>query len=754
MAVKKPIVNYDGQLSQIEDDDTIDYGVLSGVPTLNTSMVKSCTVSTTASTAAKIGVMDTDPVAGDFIFVTYTLGTTASSATLNINGTGAKNVRIANANASSISHTTAAGGQLLYFYDGTYFHLLGSQRNSDADTTTYSTYTGSTQVDSIGLTRNKIVMENPDGTYTGLSIGNVTTDTKVQTSTPLNMYGRVMYYNSTAAIAPNGTSTSWIVSGITPVLTYTFNSAGSYTLRAPLYLVGTVNSDGYLILDQTNATSWYSQTLPTTDDGKVYFRLGIVYSATQIALDTAHVPLWYKSGSIRQYPETGAESGGIHYYSDTAPVSPGLQDSWTDTTSGITYYRYQNFWVELGPSFNVSPTVTPTPTPSSGPTGETAFDPLLVNINAGLTENNSRLILTGAEDSVSGAYTDTAITAPTYFEMRLHRGGGYALGAGLGGNANSPPPDNVHIGRAWNEPAVVLQSANSGVLHLYGNTNLPGDTSTHFANVSKSVPYDEIVQFAVNPTTRAVWIRSETEPSWFGGGDPTLGTSPSIVLAGTGTIRPYANTSSASNWVEMMSPADFAGAVPSGFSNGVIPAPISPTPTPSITPSEMTPTPTPTPTPTQGGGTPVIVGYDNPSIGNTDLPGGDGRVFMTRIQITNPGTLNHIAIYSLSTGGGLIKGVMYADSFGSPGALVAVGSPVAVVANNYVNSICNSESLSPGFYWIGAITQDFTSGMCTASNGGTGWAQWGDAGYANPPNPWTGGSSTEYRVLAYIEYMV
>lgn len=33
MAVKKPIVNYDGQLSQIEDDDSVEFSILSGLPT-------------------------------------------------------------------------------------------------------------------------------------------------------------------------------------------------------------------------------------------------------------------------------------------------------------------------------------------------------------------------------------------------------------------------------------------------------------------------------------------------------------------------------------------------------------------------------------------------------------------------------------------------------------------------------------------------------------------------------------------------
>lgn len=66
--------------------------------------------------------------------MTYTLGTTAASASININATGAKAVRIGNAAATALGHTTTAGGSLMYRYDGTYFHLLGSQQQVDTNT--------------------------------------------------------------------------------------------------------------------------------------------------------------------------------------------------------------------------------------------------------------------------------------------------------------------------------------------------------------------------------------------------------------------------------------------------------------------------------------------------------------------------------------------------------------------------------------------------------------------------------------------
>ena len=146
------------------------------------------------------------------------------------------------------------------------------------------------------------------------------------------------------------------------------------------------------------------------------------------------------------------------------------------------------------------------------------------------------------------------------------------------------------------------------------------------------------------------------------------------------------------------------------------------------------------------------LGNENPAFADTTLPGSDGRAFMTRFELTEAGTLDHVAIYSVSTGAGLVKGLVYADSAGEPGAMVAVGTAVPVVENGWCVSVCADQALTPGFYWIGAITEDFLSNMRANASTGTGWAQFGDSNFASPPNPWSGGSSSAYDVIAYIEY--
>lgn len=102
------------------------------------SSVKVGTCATATGTAAK--VVSTaeayySPVTGDIILVNYTAGQTAANATLNINGSGARAVRVRGAAATTISHSTTAGSGILYYYDGTYYQLLSNQINADSNTT-------------------------------------------------------------------------------------------------------------------------------------------------------------------------------------------------------------------------------------------------------------------------------------------------------------------------------------------------------------------------------------------------------------------------------------------------------------------------------------------------------------------------------------------------------------------------------------------------------------------------------------------
>lgn len=155
-----------------------------------------------------------------------------------------------------------------------------------------------------------------------------------------------------------------------------------------------------------------------------------------------------------------------------------------------------------------------------------------------------------------------------------------------------------------------------------------------------------------------------------------------------------------------------------------------------------------------GGGTPAFFGKQTATGGSmTNLPGNDGRAFMTRFACPGNGTLASVRIYSTSAAGGLVKGLVYADNAGAPGALVAVGAPVAVVENGWAVSACSGQAITTAYYWLGAIMADFTASLYADASTGNGWSQWGDSGYASPPDPWSGGGAATYDVSVFAEYL-
>lgn len=96
------------------------------------------TVSTAAGTATKVGSTsagDYTPTLGDVVNVTFSNGSTVATPTLNIDGSGAKNIRLGNANVTTAFLNTGSALTLRLWYDGTYYQMYGSLLNTD---TTYS----------------------------------------------------------------------------------------------------------------------------------------------------------------------------------------------------------------------------------------------------------------------------------------------------------------------------------------------------------------------------------------------------------------------------------------------------------------------------------------------------------------------------------------------------------------------------------------------------------------------------------------
>lgn len=80
---------------------------------------------------------------------------------------------------------------------------------------------------------------------------------------------------------------------------YSSNCGSTLTSRKSVYIVGTMNN-GYFYLDD----DWYSQDLPTTNDGKIYIYFGEAYSTYQVTYTATH-PAYYFDGHLRVYGGDG-----------------------------------------------------------------------------------------------------------------------------------------------------------------------------------------------------------------------------------------------------------------------------------------------------------------------------------------------------------------------------------------------------------------------------------------------------------------
>lgn len=272
------------------------------------------TCSTAVSTPTKDGTAYRAPVAGELVIVTFTNGNSAASPTLNINSSGAKPIRLGSTAASATTFTLGAGGVATLLYDGTNYNMLGSYRTSDANYYDRMYHSVAKQMGEY-LYRYKIILEGADGKYYPLTTTNQTSATlvtKAPTQALLRIGGYIYCYNTTTTVAPDATVTNTYSELSTTRMVYNFNQNGGYNLYMPIYLVGIPQGNGTFKLDNSTDTSWFTQTLPTTADGKIYIQLGIVYAQNSLRLVNANPVYEFADGALRRYtpPHTHEDSNG------------------------------------------------------------------------------------------------------------------------------------------------------------------------------------------------------------------------------------------------------------------------------------------------------------------------------------------------------------------------------------------------------------------------------------------------------------
>lgn len=124
----------------------------------------------------------------------------------------------------------------------------------------------------------------------------------------INPWGRIVYYSTTAEKTA-GQSLSATAQWDRYIfnLGYSFNdgSALDLTFPGPVYIKCTPQDSGGAIIDSTTP---YTQTLPSTADGKIYIYLGQAYSAGEVELIDYHPVLYHDGSKIAIWTGAAAES--------------------------------------------------------------------------------------------------------------------------------------------------------------------------------------------------------------------------------------------------------------------------------------------------------------------------------------------------------------------------------------------------------------------------------------------------------------
>ncbi|MDD3121934.1 MAG: hypothetical protein PHC62_00295 [Candidatus Izemoplasmatales bacterium] len=152
-----------------------------------------------------------------------------------------------------------------------------------------------------GVVGTSLIMEDANNQWQSLVTTRSTGTTKIKNTIGFHPQ-RIYYYNSGTNVASGDMTATYTVYNSYVGIDFRYNSNCGSTLVAwkPVYLKGAMNNGLFYLADV-----WYSQELPTTDDGFVYIYIGDAYSTTACNFNSTNPIYWYKNGYVRMYPETG-----------------------------------------------------------------------------------------------------------------------------------------------------------------------------------------------------------------------------------------------------------------------------------------------------------------------------------------------------------------------------------------------------------------------------------------------------------------
>lgn len=155
------------------------------------------------------------------------------------------------------------------------------------------------------IDRYTIVMQEKGGDFSSICYKNATSNTNdtatnhIKSTSHYVVGGPVYYaYNNAHTNAGALSSSQEFHTNYPLDFRYTSNSGASLINGQMVYLKFEKDSEGYLTIPDH---PWYSQELPTEEDGYVYMSLGVAYSTSNVYMFPEHEYYEYIAGQIRKY---------------------------------------------------------------------------------------------------------------------------------------------------------------------------------------------------------------------------------------------------------------------------------------------------------------------------------------------------------------------------------------------------------------------------------------------------------------------
>lgn len=244
---------------------------------------------TEAATAAKtVDIPHFELVTGAFVIIKFKYTNTAASGstTLNVSGTGAKNIKYRNGNVPA-SDMLASAKPCMFVYDGTYWQVIGDWEFHTRQFDRLKLGGGIYPKEAITTTT--IIVNDGTG-YIKLN------------SRPFDITYPIL---ATGGSLTANTQNSNVYS----VYPFAIKNTQNFTMtqNAPVFVKGTLNG---VIFTPVGSTPLV-QTLPNTEDGYQYLYLGYAYTTTTMQLVESHPIVEYVGGAIRPYQTAIATNSDI-----------------------------------------------------------------------------------------------------------------------------------------------------------------------------------------------------------------------------------------------------------------------------------------------------------------------------------------------------------------------------------------------------------------------------------------------------------